>query len=146
MSLPPLSDWTRVAIVPADLQAMRRCRRAAETVLRQSGIGDEAFAELQVALSEAVLDAVKFGAIDPDDRITVLGHWDERTLYVAVSVPRLGWILDVADVGRVVSLDAWPDRRHPPRIGLHLMRAMVDEATIAQVDGVSMLMLEKRLS
>lgn len=79
MQMPPLLEWW----LPADLSAVPQARHKAMQVCAEAGLADEDCFALDLALGEALANAVKHGsAKNVEDQQVYLGLWHYRSRLV----------------------------------------------------------------
>jgi serine/threonine-protein kinase RsbW len=120
--------------IPSELGYERVAREAAATVARRLGFSTERIEELKTAVDEACTNAIRHGGqVDARVKVVVVLTADENKLDIVVKDPGAG----SAPPSEIVEPDiqAQVEGRGPKgRLGLWLIRQMVDEAYFVEDD------------
>lgn len=125
-----MSDDVRHLTVAVDAQSMRSARAAVETFARNHGFADRAVADVALAVSEAMFNAMDHGHLE-SGRIPIDVSWDGATLEVAVETG-----CSTAERAELERQLASPLAATPPEFdlergrGLWIMRSKMDAVRI----------------
>ena len=127
--------------IPSRTSELVRVRRRVAHWAADVGLSDGAAHALQLAVDEAVANAIEHGyGGRPDGRVVVVGTLNPRSLTVAVR--HRGKAYDPARAGSDLADTLAQRRAHG--YGLHLMRRLVDDLVFARARGASEVRLTKK--
>jgi len=127
--------------IPSRTSELARVRRRVARWAAEVGLSERAAYALQLAVDEAVANAIEHGyGGRPDGRVVVEGTLRPDALVVAVR--HRGRAYDPARAGPDLAATLAQRRAHG--YGLHLMRRLVDELAFGVDDGASEVRLTKR--
>lgn len=133
---------TRQLTLPRDAQAPAEARHALRDYLDRLGYSLQEAAELQLAMGEAVTNAVVHGGAGSGesaapDEISITFGIDDGSLVVAVTSPRTGWTVPGHFVTPgLVAMGGW---------GLYMIQQMTDAMAIEQTSGGTTVSFKRRL-
>jgi len=140
-----MSDDVRHFTVAVDAQSMRSARAAVETFARKHGYTDRAVAEIALAVSEAMFNAMDHGHLE-SGRIPIDVTWDGAAIEVSVETGCS--LVERAELERQLESPLAPT---PPDFdlergrGLWIMRSKMDAIRIEACSDTSIrLILVKR--
>jgi anti-sigma regulatory factor (Ser/Thr protein kinase) len=119
--------------IRADVNLLKEARDFAERAAAEFGFDARARAEVKLALSEAVTNAIRHGSRSPDDPVRILAAEESGAL-----------VFEVVDTGHFVPRVVRGRLPESGR-GLEFMRLMMDEVDLRPTRRGTLLRMVKRL-
>lgn len=130
-----IQDEFEIVPHPRNAQQVRERVRAEA---KRAGMGDEALADLEIAVGEAVTNAILYGSPEASSRIRISSGLNSGAFWVEIHDQGHGF--DPAQVSDEEDPDSLGGR------GIHLMRALVDTVDLHHRSGGMVARLSKTLT